>query len=515
MRRKIKLFSTIAALIILSGCSRDFLEKDPLVQSSADTYYSNEEEANAAIIGIYSILQNEGTQLAPFMLIGDGASDNADIGNSNSEAYSWLGSPVKEFQRFEVTSTNWVSNQLWNQGFRGITWATHAIDRISVNEEIPEDKRNQFVGEAHFLRALYYFMLTRQYGALPIIDHTLSFEEYYNPRATIEETWAFIESDLQTAAELLPGKGEYAPEDLGRATKGAANARLGKAYIYQDDFNLAYEVLKTIVSSGNYGLQQNYSSIFTVQNENGIESIFEIQHMISSTGWADSNEGSILSFYEHDADPNDPIKWHNGWSMHNPTQDLVNGYEPGDPRLEATVIFPGEFWDGYIHKNIASTTGYQSKKWYIPYSERSEDDQSDNPKNIIFIRYADVLLYLSEAANEIGNTEESLIYLEEVRLRARLNSTVQDILPKITVTDKDELRQKIWEERRIELAMEGQRFWELVRQGRAGSVMRAYSENYNSIKGQSFTDGVNEIFPIPRNEIDISNGSLVQNPGYN
>ena len=505
----------LVLLLFLSACSEDFLDKKPLVQSSAESFYSNEDEANAAIVGIYSILQNEGTQLAPFMIIGDDCSDDSNIGNSNSEAYSWLGGVAKQLLRFEPLSSNWVSNALWSQAWTGITWSTQAIIRIAENENIPEDKKNQFTGEAHYMRALYYFMLVRQYGRLPIVDHILTYEEYYSSRASIEDTWAFIESDLKKAAELLPEKSEYADGDLGRATKGAANALLGKSYIYQGKFDEAYEVFGKIISSGEYGLESNYSDIFTLAKENGVESIFEIQHGISGTGWADSNEGSILSFYEHDADPEDNIKWHNGWSMHCPTQDLVNSYEDGDPRMAATIIFPNEVFDGHVNKNVASSTGYQPKKWYIAYSQRSQTDQSDNPKNIIFMRYADVLLYMAEAANEINKPGEALGYLEQVRARARANAENENTLPQVTETNKEALRNIIWHERRVELACEGQRFWDLVRQGRAGSVMRSYSAAYDSEKGQYFVDGVNEVFPIPRDQVDISNGSMEQNPGYN
>lgn len=511
---KTKYIFAIILLGLLSSCSEDFIEKEPLVESSARTYYSNEEQANAAIVGVYSILQNEQTQLAPFMIIGDDCSDNTTIGNSNSSAYSWLGNPAMELQKFEVSSSNWVSNQLWGQGFEGITWATQAIERIKGNENIPQDKRDQFVGEAHFLRALYYFLMVRQYGRLPIIDHTLSYEEYYMPRASIEDTWAFIESDLKTAAGLLPKKSEYSAENLGRATQGAAKSLLGKSYIYQGKFDEAYTILKEVVSSQEYGLEPNYADIFTIEHENGIESIFEIQHSTTGTGWSNSNEGTILSFYEHDADPNDPVKWHNGWSMHCPTQDLVDTYEPEDPRLDATVIFEGETWDGYVHVNAASPTGYQPKKWYVPYEHRSKIDQSDNPKNIIFMRYASVLLYLAEAANEIGSTGDALMYLEQVRSRARSNAQGSGVLPEITETDKQQLREIIWHERRVEMACEGQRFWELARQERAGEVMRNYSEEYDSYKGQYFVDGVNEIFPIPRNQVDLSDGTMEQNPGY-
>ncbi|GHT29441.1 membrane protein [Bacteroidia bacterium] len=503
----------LTAMVLFCSCS-DFLDKNPLVQSSAETYYSNEAECNDAIIGIYSIMQNETFQLAPFMLIGDGCSDDTDIGNAYSEAYSWLGSNFMQMQRFETIPTNGNATGLWNQAFRGITWATMAIQRIGENNNISEAKKNQFMGEAYYLRAQYYFYLTRQFGRLPIIDHVLTYEEYYSPKATIEQTWGHIESDLKKAADLLPEKSKMTGLDIGRATKGAANSLLGRAYIYQSKFQDAFNVLSTVVASGEYGLEPKYADVFTLEHENGIESIFEIQHSISGTGWADSNEGSILSFYEHDADPDDMVKWHNGWSMHCPTQDLVDAYEPGDPRLGATVIFPNEFFDGRINKNMASSTGYQPKKWYIPYDQRSQIDQSDCPKNIIFIRYADVLLYLAEAANETGKTNEALAYLEQVRGRARANSTEANALPEIKETGKEALREKIWQERRVELACEGQRFWDIARQGRAGTIMKAYATKYNSIKGSSFTVGKSEIFPIPATQVTNSNGTMEQNPGY-
>lgn len=502
------------SLLLLSACS-DFLDKTPLVETAVQTYYSSDDEANSSIIGIYSRMQNESFQLAPFMIIGDDCSDDCDLGNSNSEAFSWLGSVAQSLQKFDNLSTNWVSNALWSQSFRGIAWTSQAIESITANsDKLSPAKKDQFLGEAYYMRAFYYFFLVRQYGRMPIVDHVLTYPEYYTPRATIEASWDFVVQDMEKAIGLLPKKSEYVASDLGRATQGAAYAMLGKAYIYQGKFQEAYNALMKVVSSEEYSLEPKYADIFTLEHENGMESIFEIQHGISGTGWADANEGSILSFYEHDADPDDPIKWHNGWSMHCPTQDLVNGFEANDPRMEATIIFPGEMFDGRINHNKASSTGYQPKKWYIPYTQRSQVDQSDCPKNLIFYRYADVLLYLAEASNELGKTSEALNFLEQVRGRARSNATSENILPEIIETDKVKLRELIWNERRVELACEGQRFWDLVRQGRAGKVMKAYSQKYNSLKGQNFVEGKSEVFPIPEDQVTLSNGAMEQNLGY-
>ncbi len=503
----------LGLLVLQSSCS-DFLDKKPLVQTSVQTYYSTDEEVNSALMGIYSRLQRENFQLGPMLIIGDDCSDDADIGNENSEAFSWLGPVSQSLQKFDHLSTNWLSSALWGEAFTGISWTNQAIESILANRNLLSEKSDLYLGEAYFLRAFFYFFLTRQYGRMPIVDHVLSYNEFYSPRASIEETWDFIVRDLKKAIELLPKKSEYSATDLGRATQGAAYAMLGKAYIYQGKFQEAYDALMKVVESGEYSLEPVYADIFTLEHENGIESVFEIQHMTSNTGWSNDNEGSILSFYEHDADPDDPIKWHNGWSMHCLTEDLVNSYEKGDPRLNATVIFPGEFFDGHINYNKASSTGYQPKKWYIPYDQRSQSDQSDCPKNIIFYRYADVLLYLAEAANEIGKTAEALGFLEQVRHRARSNATDVNVLPIVTETDKNRLRDLIWHERRVELAGEGQRFWDLARQGRLGKVMKAYSRKYNSIKGQNFIEGKNELLPIPDDQIIVSNGALSQNPRY-
>lgn len=524
MKTRHLLYGGLISVTLLGGCT-GFLDKDPLVQPAAEFFFTNDTEANYAIIGIYSLSQGEVFELGPFMTVGDNCSDDTDLGNEVSDAYSWLGPTAQELTRFEIATNNSQATNLWNQGWTGIGRATLAIDKMEGNEMISAAKRDQFVGEAYFMRAYYYFFMTRQYGRLPIVDHTLTLEEYYIPRATIEQTWAFIESDLKKAADLLPEKSEYEAEDMGRATRGAALSLLGKAYIYQKKWQEAYDVFMDVVESSEYDLQPVYEDVFTLENENGMEVIYAIQHNTTGTGWANANDGSILSFYEHNAEPGSTVKWQNGWSMHCPTQDLVDAYEAGDPRLAATVIFPGEMFDGHVNLNSSSSTGYQPKKWYIPWDLRSKEDESDNPKNIIFIRYADVLLYLAEAANELGKTGEALDFLEDVRGRARASADDANVLPERTETDKDALRDLIWHERRVELACEGQRFFDIVRQGRAGEVMKAYyDKGYETIhsdgtrtrsqKGQHYQVGRNELMPIPEAAVTVSNGTMEQNPGY-
>lgn len=517
--------------MLLTSCS-DFLDKKPLVNLVAETYYSTEEELNTAALGAYSVMQRENFQLGHYMVWGDDSSDDADLGNSRSEAFSWFGSSAMALQNFSLLANNSQSGGYWNQGWALVNDATQLIENASKTEI---ENKDRYIGEAHFLRAYSYFNFVTQYGGMPIVDHVLTYEEYYTPRSSEEETWAFIERDLKNAIELLPEK--WSADNLGRATKGAAMSMLGKAYIYQKKWQEAYDMLKSVESAHYYELEPVYEHVFDLNHQNGKECIFAIQHSISGTGWSDSNEGSILVFYEHDAGLNaDDIasgkypgevvyeKYMTGWSMHCPTNDLIAEFEANDPRLTATVIAPNEFYDGHIHYNLSSNNRYQSKKYYVPYGSRSKDDQSDQPKNIIILRYADVLLYLAEASNELGLSSEAVNYLEMVRSRARNSAPagIGDILPKVEVTGKDELRNAIWHERRVELAMEYNRFYDLKRQGRVGEVMQAYYQKYKDVdlngykttKGRDFVIGKSEVCPIPQRAIDDSRGTMQQNQGY-
>lgn len=525
-----------ASAIALTCSCVDFLDRTPLVDLSAENYYSSEDELNAAVMGTYSVLQQETFQIGHFLILGDACSDDADLGNSRSEAYSWLGGAAISCQDFSLLPNNSQAGGLWNQAWTIVNDATQIIDRAS-GSDIPNAKI--YVGEAQFLRAFAYFCLVTQYGAMPVVDHILSYEEYYMPRNTLEETWTHIENDLKAAAGNLPDSWDSTNE--GRVTKGSAMSMLARAYIYQSKWQDAYDIIKEIEKKGYYDLEPVYEDIFSMKNENGIECIFAIQHMTSGTGWSDANEGSILEFYEHDAGltaediasgkfPGEDVseKWEVGWSMHCPTLDLINEFEEGDPRLKATVIAPNEFYDGHTHYNLSSDNGYQSKKYYIPYEYRSKEDQSDLPKNIIILRYADILLYMAEACNELDKTGEAESYLERVRGRARSNADdPTTALPYVSFSSKDQMREAIWHERRVELAMEYQRFWDLARQGRVGQVMQDYYKKYQNdyvnvrgetikgtVKGKNFEIGKNEIFPIPTAAITASNGTLEQNPKY-
>jgi starch-binding outer membrane protein, SusD/RagB family len=351
-----------------------------------------------------------------------------------------------------------------------------------------DSMKARVVGEAKFLRAYYYFSLMTTFGPVPLVLKTLSAAEYCSPRATKDAAWAQIEKDLTEAAAALPERDGYGAADAGRATKGAANAYLVKAYVYQKKWDKAEPLAAAIIATGKYALIPKYADIFTPANENGTESIFEVQHTHVATGdWGDDNEGEVTSIFRG----NRTSKYQEGWGFDDPTQNFVSEFEAGDPRLAATVIKQGDtMWVGTPAQEIAdmsqSWTGYHSRKYLVDYYAVAPE-MSNDPINWRAYRYADLLLFHAEAAMELNNLAASLVSLNKVRARATLAPA--------TAADQAALRAAIYHERRVELGMEGHRFFDVVRQGRGPALFTDST--------RTFTAGANEVFPIPNLETQL------------
>jgi len=323
------------------------------------------------------------------------------------------------------------------------------------------------------------------------------------PRAPASEIYSLIEQDLLEAIDGLPEKSEYPATDMGRATKGAARALLAKVYLFLKDFANAEVYALEVINSGEYALMPNFEDANSKAGEFGVESIFEIGALplegLANGGNQYANVQGVRGT------PN------RGWGFNRPSLDLQNSFEPGDPRLDATVIFLGEVLDGITivgdggtpdelrdaNNNLIEIETYNQKVWT---PGENVPTQHDHNKRIL--RYADVLLMAAEALNENGESTEALVYLNQVRERARGGA---DVLPDITETDIDLLRDIILEERRHELALEGHRFWDLVRTGKAEEVLGPLG----------FVAGKHELLPIPQSEIDLNNGVWEQNPNWN
>ncbi len=441
------------------------------------------------------------------MIFGSIASDNATKGGeSGSDQIS-----VQRVEQFNPRPTDPYITSTWNTMYTGIYRANLVIANVPDIESMSASQREQIVGEAKFLRAYFHFYALKMYGlgndrandgpGIPLITEPLPASDADVPRTSEAEVWAQIETDLQDAATAM---GPTAP-DLGRATEGAAKALRVKAHVFQEEWSDAQTLAREIIDSGRYSLDPDYSRVFDQRGEFGPGSVFEINHVDLSSAL----EGTVGTIYQNSRDT-----W--GYGFNCPTQALYDAFEANDPRRDATIIESGETITGpegntetveVVGACAANgPDGYLNEKMWLP-AARQPSGPRKGPTNRRVIRYAHVLLWHAEAANENGDPQAALESLNKVRARARdddddPSNDPDGVLPDITTTNQSELRDIIWHEQRVEFAMEYQRFFNLVRQGRT-----------DLMADDGFQEGVNERFPIPQEQLDQGT-TLDQNPGY-
>lgn len=484
----------VGTLLVLGGCQKEFLDRKPLGQLTYENFFQNAEQAIQATNAVYNQFRSWDCVGLPYLGVTDIISDDADKGSTPNDAPFLL-----EVDSFTFDATNICFSTVWRGYFRVIARANVAISEIPKIDMDPR-LRDRLVGECKFLRAYAYLLLVQWFGDLPLITRPLTGDEYYaqerQPKSVIYDQ---IERDLLDAIQVLPEKSQYAPADLGRATKGAARGLLAKLYMVKKDFIKAEQYALEVINSGQYSLLPRYSDNFLPIGENGAESVFEIGCVAIPAPIAGPGASPYNMIQGVRGVPN------LGWGFNRPSDDLVSSYEPGDPRREATVIYVGEVLpDGSaIVQDNPEIVGerYNQKAW-VPAHPGLQDN---GPGNIRILRYADILLLAAEALNENGKPAQALQYLNQVRKRAR--GTNNFILPDVTTTNQAQLRERIYRERRVELAMEQHRWFDLLRWGRAASVMQALGKRF-------FTPGKHELLPIPQSEIDLTEGRMRQNPGY-
>ncbi|MCB0519931.1 MAG: RagB/SusD family nutrient uptake outer membrane protein [Saprospiraceae bacterium] len=477
-----------------AGCQKDFLERKPKGQLTFDTFFENGEQAQESVNAIYSNFRSWEMCAFPWIGITDIISDDADKGSTPNDAQY-----VLDLDNFTFDATNQAFQQSWSGNYRTIFRANVAIENIPKVPEMDEKLRARLIGEAKFLRAYCYLRLVQWYGPLPIITRQLNDDEYLTQvRQPVESVYDTIEQDLLDAIADLPEKSEYTSKDLGRATKGAARGILAKLYLVKHDFTNAEKFALEAINSGEYSLLDRYGDNFLPVGENGKESVFEIGAAALQASVAGPGATPYNMIQGVRGVPN------LGWGFNRPSDDLVAAYEPGDPRRQATIIYVGEVLpDGatIVEDNPDVLNERYNQKAWVPAHAGLQDN---GPGNLRLLRYADILLIAAEALNENGKAADALGYLEQVRKRARGSNNF--ILPEVTTTDQAELREKIRHERRVELAMEQHRWFDLLRWGIAGEVMRA--------AGKNFVDAKHELLPLPQSEIDLTGGNLGQNQGY-
>jgi len=500
-------FAALALITtFLPGCKKDFLDRKPLGQYTSDNYPypagggPYDQFVNAA----YASLRtgdggNNAVSGFNFMGAVSIRSDDADKGSTATDSPDQIA-----MDNFPVTPTNGLINDLWNGYYSSINKCNQVFYQVGHDSTgTGQDVKTLATAEAKFIRAYDYFMLVRLWGKVPIIDTIItSVNQTNTPQSDVNTVYQLIEADLQYAAANLPLK--WDAKYQGRTTSGSANTLLAKVYLTEKKWGQAFATASAVVNSGQYSLVVDYGSQFEETGENGPESIFEIQAYADATRPSDVNYGCQYANVQgvRGTDWNDL-----GWGFNVPSTWLANAYEAGDPRKGATFlvcpspaptkygeIFPAEPNPAYNQKvytnpNYRATVGSRFGWWM----------------NIRILRYADLLLMYAEAANEVGNSAEALDKLEMVRARARAGN--DNILPKITTTNQADLRTAIQHERRIELALEQDRFFDIVRWGIATNAEHAAGKS-------NFTAGRDELLPIPQQQIDLSKGVLNQNPGY-
>ncbi len=489
----IKWIPLAAALFLASACEKDFLERAPKGQLTFDTYFDTPDHAVWATNAIYQNFRSWEMCAFPWIGITDIISDDADKGSTDND-----GLYILEIDNFTFNATNQAFTQAWDGSYRTISRANLAIENIP-DIDMDAGLRNRLVGEAKFLRAYTYLRLVQWFGELPLITRPLNEDEYFTQeRRPLAEVYNLIEQDLLAAIEALPEKSGYAAADLGRATKGAARGMLAKLYMLKKDYGNAEKYCLEVINSNEYSLLPRYADNFLPAGENAEESIFEIGVVAIQAPVAGPGATPYNMIQGVRGIPN------LGWGFNRPSDDLVPAYEPGDPRRQATIIYVGEVLpDGLtiVQDNPEVLNERYNQKAWVPAHAGLQDN---GPGNLRLLRYADILLLAAEAINENGKAADALPYLNQVRQRARGSNNF--ILPDITTTDQNELREIIYHERRIELAMEQHRWFDLLRWGRAEQVMTAV--------GKDFVANKHELLPLPQSEIDLSGGLLQQNTGY-
>jgi len=493
MNKIIYLFITIFSLIIFSACSK-FVDYDPVedFQITADAFFKTPEDYQKMVIGTYSPLQ----WIWANVVIGDVASDNSVSGGEN--ATDQLG--FQQIDDYTHGPVNSYLTEAWKACYEGINRANYLHENKA---KLNFNGKEALYGEVYFLRAYYYFELVKMFGDVPLfVDKRLNASDSRSlKRAPKAEVYKQIETDLNNAIAVLP----LTNPQKGRITKYAAQALLGKVYIYQNKFSEAAIMLENVIA-GPFSLINEFGNIFLQSGENGPESIFEIQYSNLSPYFDWSNpgrgQGNLAVQVCGVRNITGTSPYAQGWSTNLPTKNLADAYLPGDKRRAATILDIEAYKNANPQFNITylvapyKNTGLYNHKYHPRKGETSGQVELNYLNNFRTIRFADVLLMAAEAHNrkstpDAGKAQE---YLNRVRRRAFSNNS-QDI----NLTGQ-QLTQAIWDERRLEFAMEGHRFFDLVRTGQAATRI------------PGFVAGKHEVFPIPQDEIDVS--GLIQNPGY-
>lgn len=539
--KKIYIFALAVIGMLFSSCN-DFLEENVRGQENLDTYFQGPEDAESFIMGCYgSITEYTWWKIERMWILADMCTDDYWMGNTGQPQEEYIS--LAHYQG--VGQSNGSICDFWQYRYKGILRCNIALDRLP---DVPMDEnlKARFIAEAKFLRAYFYFDLVKNFGGVPLVTGFVMPHEVEGiTRSSLEECYAFIEKDFSEAAPYLPDRASLSAGDAGRATRGAALAFLGKAQVYNGEFAAAYKTLGELISTNQYDLMPEFGQNWNIDYPNNIESIFEVQNIYDET----YKLGGNIPMVSGNRMSGDMDGW--GWGV--PTANLEAAFiEAGDTeRLRWTIVKNGaksiageNDFAGLVSKqgNRNGDNSYYinpahnksqriSRKHYVPFDKRPAKfgQESMSPLNYTILRYADILLLYAEACNETGQDTQARQALNRVRARVGLGE--------VTASGND-LRKAIRLERRLELATEAQRLYDIRRwtddngkkvvcnlMGPDGSFVRwntgasadpieMANQNEASDKGITFIEGRDLVFPIPLYEVTMSEGRIAQNPGW-
>lgn len=501
---KYKIASFLVFAILFTSCEKwvDYDPHDDYKITELD-YLKTETDYRTMAISVYTPIQ----WLNQTVPVGDIASDNAVSGGENASDVLSL----QQIDDYTTTPVNSTLEELWKASYEGINRANYMHqykDKNLAGETVSFAGKDALYGEIHFLRAYYYFNLVKVFGDVPVFtEGRLGLADSKSlKRSPKADVYKQIELDLNAAISALP------PTQVqkGRITKYAAQALLGKVLLYENKFDAAAAMLDNVIVPNAFSLVSDFASMYLATGENGTESVFEIQYSNISPyyNWGGVTRGqgnlSVQQCGVRGLNGSSAMPYAAGWSTNLPTVNLANAYAAGDIRKAATILDIEAYKTANPTFDITyqvapyKNTGLYNQKYLPRKGETSGQVELNYLNNFRTIRYADVLLMAAEAYNRstTPNDTKAQLYLNKVRRRA---FAVNDASKDITATGTA-LKQAIWDERRLELAMEGDRFFDLVRTGQAAT------------KIPGFVAGKHEVFPIPQLEVEIS--GLIQNPNY-
>jgi hypothetical protein len=490
----------VLVLVLVPACNKDRLEVAPQGVITDDNFFSTPQNALLGVNGVYSVLRQNTFSEGLFPIL-DIMSDDARKGSNPGDALTSIGVPYDQFQ-LNPTTTN---SQAWyNTLYVGVRRANAVIDRVPTIA-MDTNLRARYVAEARFLRALFYLDLARGFGNVPFIT-SLKLPSLAELRqATAQQIYnEVIVPDLTYAIARLPST--YSGNDLGRATKWAANGLLARAALYFKDYTTAANASNAVITSGLFSLEPDYERAFSVAGQYGPESVFEI----GAIGQEDNNRGDqggnqYANIQGVRTSPN------RVWGFNRPSTSLLREFEPGDSRKQKGLIYLGEVIDGVTILGDRGTPDFTLDELpphdtleYEIYNQKVWTPGINVPSQWAhhrrMIRYSDILLMAAEAiVKSSGDASTAASFVNLVRARARNGQAgvLPDVLP------DGNLLTAIYHERRVELFLESHRFFDLVRTGRT-----------DLMGPLGFIKGKHELQPLPQSEIDIANGKLLQNHGY-